>query len=181
MDNASLDSFWLFAPLHYLVVFFRIYSLYFFLLMKSTFDPFRGFFSVGLVVKLIRPSPHHLWGHAHTFLRFCYFFGTFPFYLSCGCCCFCSITKSWLTLFDPMDRSTPGFHVLHYFKEFAQTHVHWVSDAIQPSHPLLPLLILPSVFPSIRVFSNVSVICIKWPQCWSFIFSISSSNEYSGL
>ena len=61
----------------------------------------------------------------------------------------------------------------------AQTHVHWVSGAIQPSHPLWPLLLLPSVFPSIRVFSNESALCIKWSKYWSF--RISPSNEYSGL
>ena len=54
-------------------------------------------------------------------------------------------------------------------------------DAIQPSHPLCPLLLLPSVFPRIRVFSNESAVHIKWPKCWSFSFSMSPSNEYSGL
>ena len=63
--------------------------------------------------------------------------------------------------------------------EFTQTHVHWISDAIQPSH--LPFLLLPSIFPSIRVFSNESVLLIWWPKYWSFSFSISPSNEYSGL
>ena len=56
----------------------------------------------------------------------------------CVCCCCCSITKSCPTLCNPMNCSTPGFPVLHYLPEFAQTHIHWVSDAIQPSHPLLP-------------------------------------------
>ena len=56
--------------------------------------------------------------------------------------------------YDPMNCSTPGFPVLHYLPEFAQTHVHWVTDVIQPSHPLYPLLLLPSIPPSIRVFSN---------------------------
>ena len=65
--------------------------------------------------------------------------------------------------------------------ELAQTHVHWVSDAIQPSHPLSTLLLLPSVFPSIRVFFNESALRIRWPKYWSFSFSISPSNEYSGL
>ena len=68
-----------------------------------------------------------------------------------SCCC-CSVPKSYPTLNDPMGCSTPGFPVLHYLLEFAQTHVHWFSDAIQPSHSLLPLLLLPSVFPTIRVF-----------------------------
>ena len=76
-----------------------------------------------------------------------------------------------------MDCSTPGFPVLHYLLEFAQTVVHWVSAAIQPSHSLLH----PSVFPSIQVFSIESALCIRWPKYWSFSFSISSSNEYSGL
>ena len=75
----------------------------------------------------------------------------------------------------------PGFPVHHQLPELAQTQVHRVSDAIQPSHPLLSLLLLPSVFPSIRIFSNESVLCIRWPKCWSFNFSISPSNEYSGL
>ena len=55
---------------------------------------------------------------------------------------------------NPMDCSIPVFPVLHYIPEFAQTHVLWVNEAIQPSHPLLPLLLLPSIFPSIRIFSN---------------------------
>ena len=63
-----------------------------------------------------------------------------------------------------MDHNTPGFPVLHYVLEFAQTHVCWVSDAIQSSHPLLPPLLLPSVFPSIRVFSNELALPIRWPK-----------------
>ena len=65
-----------------------------------------------------------------------------------------SVTKLCPTLCDPLDCNTPGFPVLHYLSEFAQTHVHWVGDAIQPSHPLLPFLLLPSVFPSIKVFTT---------------------------
>ena len=80
-----------------------------------------------------------------------------------------------------MNCSTPGFSDLHCLPEFAQTHVYWVSEAIQPSHPLSPLLLLPSVFPSIRVFSNESVNCIRWPKYWTFSFSIGPSHEYSGL
>ena len=95
----------------------------------------------------------------------------------------CSIVKSCLTLCDPMDCSTPGFSVLHYLPEFAQTHVLWISDAIQPSPPApcRPLLLLPSIFPSIRVFSSESALPIRWPKYWSFSFSISPSNEYSEL
>ena len=80
-----------------------------------------------------------------------------------------------------MDSSTPGFPVLHHLLELAQTHVHQVSDAIQPSRPLSSPLLLPPVFPSIRVFSNESVLCIRWPKYWNFSFSINPSNEYSGL
>ena len=206
-------------------------------------------------------------------------------WLFCSCC---SVCQSCLTLFDPMDCSVPGFPVCHYLLEFAQTHVHWVRDAIQPSYSVTPVsfcpqsfpasgsflmswlsasggqsigalasasvlptsiqgwfpwkpgltgfqfssaqllscvplfvtpwiaahqaclsinnslsllklmsiepvmlsnllilcrppLLLPSIFPSIRVFSNVSVLCIRWPKYWSFSFSISPSNEYSAL
>ena len=80
-----------------------------------------------------------------------------------------------------MDSSTPGFPVLHYFPEFAQTRVHRVGGAIQPSNPLLPLSLLSSIFPSIRVFSNELALCIRWLKYWSFSFSISPSNEYPGL
>ena len=65
--------------------------------------------------------------------------------------------------------------------ESTQTHVHRVSDAIQPSHLYCPLLLLPPVPPSIRVFSSESVLHIRWPKYWSFSFNISISNEYSGL
>ena len=80
-----------------------------------------------------------------------------------------------------MNCSTPGLPVHHQLPEFIQTHIHQVGDAIQPSHTLLSLLILPSIFPSIRVFSNESALCIKWSKYWSFSFSISPSNEHPGL
>ena len=81
-----------------------------------------------------------------------------------------------------MDCSMPGFAVHHQVPELTQTHVYWVGDAIQPSHPLSsPSPPLPSIFPSIRIFSNESVLLITWPRYWSFSFSISPSNEYSGL
>ena len=91
------------------------------------------------------------------------------------------LAKSCPTLCDPKDCSMPGFPVLCYLLEFTQTHVHWVSDAIQPSHLCHPLLLLPSIFPSIRVFSNESALCIRWPKYWSFSFNISPSNEHPGL
>ena len=80
----------------------------------------------------------------------------------------------------PMDCSTPGFPVHHQLPELAQTHVHRVGDAIQTSYPLL-YPSLPAFFPSIRVFSNGSVLRIRWPKYWSFTCSISPSNEYSGV
>ena len=82
----------------------------------------------------------------------------------------CSVTNSYPTFCDLMDCSTPGFPVLHHLPEFAETHIHWVDDVIQPSHPL------PFSFPSIRVLSNESALCTR-----SFSFSISLSNENSGL
>ena len=78
--------------------------------------------------------------------------------------CGCSVAKSCPTLCDPMDCSTPGFPVLHYLQQFAQTHVHRVNDDIQPSPPCH--LLLPSVFPSIRVFSKELVFHIRWPEYW---------------
>ena len=76
-----------------------------------------------------------------------------------------------------MNRSTPGLPVHHQLPESTQTHVYWVSNAIQPSHPLL----LHSIFPSIRVFSNESALRIRWPKYWSFSFNISPSIEHPGL
>ena len=97
----------------------------------------------------------------------------------CICCRW--FAQPCLTLCDTMDCSTPGFPVLHCLPQFAQTHVDWVDDAIQSSHPLS--------FPSYPAF-NLSqhqglfqwvVLCIQWPQFWSFSFSSRSSNEYSRL
>ena len=94
---------------------------------------------------------------------------------------FCSITESCPILCNPMNCSTPGFAVLHHLLEFAQMRVHW---SVVPSNHLIlrcPLLLLPSIFPSIMVFSNESALLIRWPKNWSFSFSINPSNEYSGL
>jgi len=96
-----------------------------------------------------------------------------------SCCCL--VAKSCLTLCDPMDCSMPGFPVLHYLPELAQTHVQQVGNAIQPSHPLSPLLLLPSILTSIMAFSSESALHIRWPKYYSFRFCISSTNEYSGL
>ena len=94
---------------------------------------------------------------------------------------FSSVTQSCTTLWDPMDCSMPGFPVHHQLLELAQTHVHLIDFAIQPSHPLFPVLLLPLIFSSIRVFSNQSVLPMRRPKYWSFNFSISLSNENSGL
>ena len=81
---------------------------------------------------------------------------------------FRSVAQSCPTLGDPMDCSTPGLPVHHQLPEFTQTHLHC-------------LLLLPSIFPSIRVFSNESALRIRWPKYWSFSFNISPSNEHPGL
>ena len=105
---------------------------------------------------------------------------------------FSSVTQSCPTLFfffffscptlcNPMNRSMPGLPVHHQLLEFTQTHVHRVSDAVQPSHPLSSLLLLPPIPPSIRVFSNESIIHNRWPKYWSFSFSIIPSKEVPGL
>ena len=72
------------------------------------------------------------------------------------CCCYCSTLHSCPAVCYPMDYSMPGFPVLHHLLELAQIHVHWAGDAIQPSHTLSRHLLLPSIFPRIRDFSNES-------------------------
>ena len=94
---------------------------------------------------------------------------------------FSSVTQSCPTLCDPMNCSMPGLPVHHQLLEFTQTHVHRVSDAIQPSHPLLSPSPPAPILPSIRVFSNESPLPMRWPKYWSFSFSISPSNEHRGL
>ena len=94
---------------------------------------------------------------------------------------FSSFSHSCQTLCDSMDCSMPGFPVHHQLLELTDTHLHRVCDAIQPSHPLLSPSPHASIFLSIRVFSNESVLHIRWPKYWTFSFSISSSYEYPGL
>ena len=93
-----------------------------------------------------------------------------------------SVAQSCPTLCDPMNRSTPGLPVHHKLPEFTQTHAHRVSVAIQPSLVLChPLLLLPPISQSIRVFSKESTLRMRWPKYWSFSFSISPPNEHPGL
>ena len=94
---------------------------------------------------------------------------------------FSSVPQQCLILCNPIDCSIPGFPVHHQTPELAQGHVHRVVD---PSNQLIlcrPILLLSAIPPSIRVFSNESTLHIKWPKYWSFSFSISPSNEHSGL
>ena len=95
-------------------------------------------------------------------------------------CCCCSVAQLCPTLCNFMDCNKPGFPDLHYFLEFAQTNVHWVGDAIQPSHLLSP----PSPAFNLSQHQGLSqwVGCsIRWPKYWSFSFSISPSKDSSGL
>ena len=80
-----------------------------------------------------------------------------------------------------MDGSTPGFPVHHQLPEYPKTHIHRVSDAIQPSHPLSSPFLLSSIFHSIKVFPDESAVHIRWQKFWNSSFSISPSNEHSGL
>ena len=94
---------------------------------------------------------------------------------------FSSVAQSCPTLCDPMNHSMPGLPVHHQLLELLKL---MSTELVMPSNHLIlcrPLLFLPSVFPSIRVFSNESVLRIRWPKYWSFSFKISPSNEYSGL
>ena len=116
------------------------------------------------------------------FLWVCFFFflvhmvsGTM---LICLSLC-CSVAQSCLTLCNPMDCRTPTSPDLHYLPEFSQSHVHWIINASNPLILCCPLLLLSSIFASIRVFFNELALCIRWPKYWSFSFSISLSNEYS--
>ena len=84
---------------------------------------------------------------------------------------FSSVAQLSLTVCDPMDCSTPGLPVHHQLLELTQTHAHRVSDAIQPSYLCHPLLLPPSIIPSIRIFSNESVLHFRWPKYWSFSVS----------
>ena len=94
---------------------------------------------------------------------------------------FSSVTQSCLTLCDPMNCSMPGLPVHHQLPEFTQTHA--IESVMASSHLILcrPLLLLPPIPPSIRVFSNESTLRMRWPKYWTFSFNISPSNEHPGL
>ena len=94
---------------------------------------------------------------------------------------FSSVVQSCLTLCDPMDCSTPGLPVHHH--SLSLLKLLSIESVIPSNHLMVccPLLLFPSIFPSIMVFCNESALCIRWPNYWSFSFSISSSKEYSGL
>ena len=106
-----------------------------------------------------------------------YLGGIFSYKRDIACC---SVAQLGLTLGDTINCSMPSLPVPHHLPKFAQVHVHCIGDAIQPSLLWHPLLLLRSIFLSIRDFSIESVVCVRWPKYWSFSFSISSSNEYSG-
>ena len=92
-----------------------------------------------------------------------------------------TVAQSCLTLCNPMDCSTPGRAVCHHSQSLLKL---MFIESVMPSNYLIlchPLLLPPSIFPSIRVFSSESVLCIRWPKYWSFSFNISPSSEYSGL
>ena len=95
---------------------------------------------------------------------------------------FSSVTQSCPTLCDPMTCSTPGLPVQHQLQSILKL---MSIELVMPSNHLIlcscPFLLLPSVFPSIRVFSNESVLCIRWPKYWTFSFNINPSNEHRGL
>ena len=115
---------------------------------------------IGLIWVILNGLKHCCWKASH-YLAKCW-----------------SVAKSCPILCNPMDSSTPGFPVLQNLPEFAQSHVRWVGDTIQPSYPLLSPSPPAFSLSSIRVFSNESVLRIRWPEYWSFSFSISVSNEY---
>ena len=96
-------------------------------------------------------------------------------------CSVSSFTQLCPTLCNPMDFTMPGFPVHHQLREPTQTHVHSIGET--SNHLILchPLLLLPSIFPSIRVFSDESAVHIRWPKYWIFSFSMSPSYEHPGL
>ena len=146
------------------------------LLLPSVFPSIRVF-SSELALHMAKGRPK-LWSFSFSISPSNEHLGLISFKIVLFCCC---SVGNHVQLCDLMDCSTADFLVLHHLPEFAQTYVH---QSVMPSNHLIlcwALLLLPSIFPSIRVFSNESVLCIRWPKYWSFSLSISPSNEYSGL
>ena len=141
----------------------------FFFMSQSTFNLTAPQLSVTVLARISKTGNMLLYYNSHHFVD-----GAYNVQLS-------SVTQLCSTLCDPMDCSTPRLTVHHQLSEFTQT---LSIELMMPSNHLIlchPLLLLPSIFPSIRVFSNESALRIKWPKYWSFSFSISPSNEHSGL
>ena len=158
-----------------------------FLHVHLSLNVYSKFVFTGLEIKLTEKpsspflftgsSTHH---HRHSFFVK-YEMSNFLFSDFLSYCCCCSVIKSCLTFCDFTDCSAPGLPVPHHFLEFAQVHVHWIGDVIQPFYSLLPSS--PSAFNLSQhqgLFYELALL-IRWPKYWIFRFSISSSNEYSGL
>ena len=94
---------------------------------------------------------------------------------------FSPVAQLYPTLCDPMNRSMPGLPIHHQLPESTQTHVHWVGDAIQPSHPVVPFSSGLQSFLASGSFQMSQLFESRWPKYWSFSFNISPSNEHSGL
>ena len=141
----------------------------FFFMSQSTFNLTAPQLSVTVLARISKTGNMLLYYNSHHFAD-----GAYNVQLS-------SVTQLCSTLCDPMDCSTPRLTVHHQLSEFTQT---LSIELMMPSNHLIlchPLLLLPSIFPSIRVFSNESALRIRWPKYWSFSFCISPSNEHSGL
>ena len=132
--------------------------------------------SLGVLLGVDLHMTFSSWGIFFLFLGFLRFLNMNGFSVQ-----FSSVAQLCPTLCDPMNHSAPGLPVHHHLPEFNQTHVHRVGDAIQSSHPLSSPSPPAPIPPSIRVFSNESTLCMRWPQYWSFSLSISPSNEHPGL
>ena len=129
--------------------------------------------------KFCCPVPTRLWVMA--ILPHLLFFQTFMELTRVGSCSVQSLSHVWLFVTPWTAVRPPGLPVHHRLPELTQTHVHWVGDAIKPSHPLSSPSHVPSILPTIRVFSNESALHIRWAKYWRFSFNISPSNEHPGL
>ena len=147
------------------------------------FHPFTFNLSVSLTLKWASYRQHITGSHFLSILPiFAFTWRIDPYVYVYTMDTFSSVAQLCPTLCNPMNHSMPGLLVHHQLPESTQIHVHWVGNAIQPSHFLSsPLLLRPSFFPSIRDFSNGSALHIRWAKYWSFNFNISPSKEYPGL